>query len=164
MNHVYWLVQSSNNLVNERVVLAFEAGPVEVESVDVNPICRLALYFVPVGLQDFEFEVEFVDWRFVFARVSLQHSRQESLGVEESRHPETGDVRIFRPILHELYSLYQIFEPRAQRLQAGVGVLTPNLGQLIILQGCIHLVVLLTHHHDTLNGLLQQNQRRRDHL
>ena len=64
-----------------------------------------------------ELITELINGNDVFSGIILQRSREESLGEEESRDPESGWRSAIDPLLQEVDSISQIDDPRGERFQ-----------------------------------------------
>jgi hypothetical protein len=60
--------------------------------------------------------------------------------------------------LHEFNAGNQVVEPAGKRLQTGVTILGPVVGNLTVLETQVHRVELFTHHNETVNSILKVTQ------
>lgn len=58
------------------------------------------------------------------------------------------------PVINEGAAINQIIDPAPQGFEGGVGGSCPQTGDLAVEEGGVDQLQLLTHHHETLDGLL----------
>ena len=90
--------------------------------------------------------------------IVLKGAREERLCKEETTDPEARRCAIVYPLLHEFQSFHQIVDPASQWLEAWVAYLMPDIGHLVIEQAVEHYFQVLTHHHESVNGLININE------
>lgn len=58
------------------------------------------------------------------------------------------------PVINEGAAINQVIDPAPQGFEGGVGSGRPQTGDLAVEEGGVNQLQLLTHHHETLDGLL----------
>mmetsp|Transcript_1527 Transcript_1527/g.5997 ORF Transcript_1527/g.5997 Transcript_1527/m.5997 type:complete len:549 (+) Transcript_1527:50-1696(+) len=137
-----------------------EARALQEEAVDVGAV--VGLLRVRVLGHHLEVPRARVDGDGVLARVVLHDAGEEGLREEEVAQVEHGRRAVLQPRVQHRQALHEVGEVGAQRLEARVRLLEPQLGRPVVVHGVVHALHLAAHHAQPLERLLNLPEARAD--
>mmetsp|Transcript_92576 Transcript_92576/g.215096 ORF Transcript_92576/g.215096 Transcript_92576/m.215096 type:complete len:416 (-) Transcript_92576:1301-2548(-) len=140
------------------------AAALEEEAIHVAPRSRGLGEVTAVGLAivaHLHVKVDAIDGILVGPGIVLHHRSEEGLREEETRDPEGDGMPVLVPQRKEPYPIVQIFVPSCQRFQGEKAHSNPAVGNGIHEEAFAHVLQLLRHHNETLDGSPEERQLHR---